>query len=270
MSRPRSLPDFSTPPLNEVVLGVQFSPPRGYQQIRAYEVWQLYRAHFPVVEEQPPLPPTFETFGLPAAPQFSFNVVTGAKHDRFWFLSDNKDEIVQFQDDRLLHNWRKVGDLTNEYPRFESMISKFEGEIVAFEGYVRSLAPQSLTITQCEISYINHIELDRADGKLKVSDIFPFAQFPREMPEDFSIAFRRTICGDDGGPIGRLVVEAQTAISGATGREIVVFTLTARGAPPEPSIAGALRFLHVGREMIVNTFASHTSDLAHKMWGRNQ
>lgn len=66
LPRPDHLPDFRTPPLNEVVVGVQFAPARGYQQILAGEVWELYRAQFPTVEEMPPIPPAFETFGLSA------------------------------------------------------------------------------------------------------------------------------------------------------------------------------------------------------------
>ncbi|KQW27041.1 hypothetical protein ASE36_18945 [Rhizobium sp. Root274] len=268
MSRPDTLPDFSNPPLNEVVLGVQFSTPRGYQQIRAYEVWQLYREQFPTVEEQPPLAPTFETFGLPSGPQLSFNMTTGAQHDRFWFLSPNKDELIQFQDDRILHNWRKVGDMSNEYPRFERMVVRFEEELRAFDSYVKNLASQTLNITQCEISYINHIYLDGPERSLNVSDVFRFAQFSGEKPEDFSSTFRRTISDADGAPIGRLHSEVQTGLSNLNGQRVLVFTLTARGAPSQPTIPGALEFLKVGREMVVNTFTDLTTDSVHEIWGR--
>ncbi len=270
MSRPEKLPDFSKPPLNEVVLGVQFSTPRGYQQIRAYEVWQLYRDQFPSVEEQPPLAPAFETFGLPNGPQFSLNLTTGAQHDRFWFLSPNKDEILQFQDDRFLHNWRKVGDMSNEYPRFEKMVVRFEEELRALDKYVATLASQTLNITQCEISYINHIYLDGPERSLNVSDVFRFAQFSGEKPEDLTSTFRRTISDAKGQPIGRLYSEVQTGVSNLNGQRIFIFTLTARGAPSEPTISSALEFLKLGREMVVNTFADLTTDLAHGVWGRKQ
>ena len=64
-----NLADFKAPPLNEVVMGIQFQPVPGYQQIRALEVWQLFREQFPVVQEQLPLNPQFETFGLPSPAQ---------------------------------------------------------------------------------------------------------------------------------------------------------------------------------------------------------
>ena len=60
-SRPDHLPDFRKPPLNEVVLGVQFNEPAGYRLIRAFEVWSLFREVYPEVHEQPPLAPIVET-----------------------------------------------------------------------------------------------------------------------------------------------------------------------------------------------------------------
>lgn len=39
MNRPKNLLEYDNPPVNEVVLGVQFSTPDGYQQIYSGEVW---------------------------------------------------------------------------------------------------------------------------------------------------------------------------------------------------------------------------------------
>ena len=105
--RPDDLPDFGKPPLNEVVLGVQFAPPSGYSQIRAGQVWELFKGKYPHTEEYMPLPPVFETFGprvVAQANQLEF--IDGPMHDRYWFLNDAHDELIQFQQDRLLHNWR--------------------------------------------------------------------------------------------------------------------------------------------------------------------
>lgn len=270
MKRPDTLPDFGSPPLNEVVLGVQFSPPRGYQQILAYEVWQLYRNEFPTVEALPPLPPAFETFGLTPNLQFNINVIAGGQHDRFWFLSQDKDELIQFQDDRLLHNWRKVGDMSNEYPRFERMIARFESELKALDAYVATFSAQSLNINQCEISYINHIYLKSEDQQVDFSDIFRFAQFSAEQPDDFSMSFRRTICDANAAPIGRLYCDVQTGMSNINGQRLIIFTLTARGAPSQPNIPSALEFLNATREMVVNAFTALTTDSAHEAWGRTQ
>jgi len=269
VSRPDHLPDFSNPPLNEVVLGVQFSAPQGYQQIYAYEVWELYREKFPLVEEQMSLPPFFETFGLPRPQQQQqpgLSLVNGAQHDRFWFLKPKKDELIQFQEDRLLHNWRKVGDASNPYPRFERMIISFEDELQLLADFMKKFGSRPLSTTQCEISYVNHIHLSASDPNSSASEFFRFMQFPSEKPEDFSTSFRRTIYNDAGAPIGRLNYDLQTAMSN-NGQRVLAFTITARGAPSRPTIESALEFLKLGREMIVKSFVALTTDLAHETWG---
>jgi uncharacterized protein (TIGR04255 family) len=196
--------------------------------------------------------------------------VTGASHDRFWFLSPNKEDLIQLQQDRLLHNWRKVGDQTNEYPRFERMIVKFENELRVLEEYFSRLAPQKLDINQCEISYINHILSTDPSVPIYVKDWLRFLDFGSEdQPDDFSASFRRTIRAVDGKPQGRLITEAATGVNQA-GRQIIALTLTARGTPAGTDISAALDFLKSGRALIVTTFANITTDSAHRKWERVQ
>jgi uncharacterized protein (TIGR04255 family) len=265
--RPSHLPDYKSPPLNEVVLGVQFNQPMGYQQIRAGEVWALYKADFPSVEEQPPLPPIFETFGGRPTNVLQFGFATGATHDRFWFLSQSKDELIQFQADRLLHNWRKVGDGTNPYPRFEKMIEKFESELLTLEAYLATIEPQKLAINQCEVSYINHIVVgDEPDPGAWLR----FLTLPDACKaDDISVAMRRVLKGRDSKPLGRLSTEANSGFT-PKGEQILVVTLTVRGAPQGTTVGDAIKFIRSGRETIVSTFAEITTDSAQKIWERIQ
>jgi len=263
--RPSHLPDFRKPPLNEVVLGVQFSPPEAYQQIFAGEVWNLYRNDFPKVQEQPPLPPSFETFGLPTKSR-PFDFVTGATHDRFWFLRPDGEELIQFQQDRLLHNWRKVGDESNPYPRFEVMVNSFHRELEQLERYMQGLSPQALAINQCEVSYINHIA-PLNDQALLASEWLRFISFFGKEPDDFTMAFREAIYDAENRPIGRLICEASVAIK-SNRQRVIQLTLTVRGAPQQNTIASGLEFLKNGRDLIVSRFAQLTTDEAHKNWER--
>jgi uncharacterized protein (TIGR04255 family) len=267
-SRPQHLPDYRNPPLNEVVLGVQFAPARGYQQIRAGEVWNLYKSAFPLVEEMPPIPPIFETFGLswPGA-MINVDIVSGAMHNRFWFLSPGKSDLIQFQQDRLLHNWRKVGDGSNEYPRFEKMIADFEKEIRLLEVYFNGLDPQKLICNQAEVSYVNHIPLDKSEGREKASDWFRFANFGAAEPDDMSFVFRRALKDPSGVPTARLICEAGTNFN-PLGARIFVLTLTVRGAPEDPTVAAVFKLLRLGREVIVKEFAAITTDSAQEIWER--
>lgn len=266
MTRPEHLPDFLTPPLHEVVLGVQFSPPRGYQQILAGEVWGLYRAEYPTVEERPALEPMFETFGLPSSPT-KLKIFQGPTHDRFWFVKKGGEELIQFQSDRLLHNWRRIGDGTNEYPRFEKMAERFEGELVKLEQYVASLSKDSLHITQCEITYVNRITAQPAEPLVADDWLRPLSFQRSEKTERFSLTFGEVIRDDSARPQGRLIVETA---SGTTddGTPMIGLNITVRGAPKEATIRSAKDFLVLGRELIVTRFAELTTDSAHKRWGR--
>ena len=266
MIRPEHLPEFLNPPLHEVVLGVQFNPPRGYQQIRAGEVWDLFRTDYPSVQELQALPPTFETFGLPSS-SAQLMLRSGASHDRFWFLTTKGDELIQFQQDRLLHNWRKVGEGTNEYPRFEGMVKRFEDELVQFESYVNSLAPQALLVTQYEITYVNHISSQSGEALLVGDWLRPLCLQVPIQADDFSLTLRQTIRDDDGKPQGRLVVEAMTAFQ-EDGSPLIALNITVRGAPKDATYASALDLICKGRDLIVTRFSQLTTEVAHRHWGR--
>ncbi|MGN6470577.1 MAG: TIGR04255 family protein [Rhizobiaceae bacterium] len=266
MTRPLDLPDFLSPPLNEVVIGIQFNAIRGYQQIFAKDVWELFSSDFPRVQEQPALPPSFETFGLPSRPQINFGIMTGAQPNRFWFLTEDEEELIQFQQDRFLHNWRKVGDQSNEYPRFEKMIDNFKSEALRLSEFFHSRWSESPKINQCEITYINHIGYGSSD-RTNPGEWLNFVSFYGELPEDFNLAFRRTIHDGDGKPRGRFIVEANSALNG-NGKRIIVLTLTVRGAPKQPNLDSALEFLNNGREIVVKSFADLTTESAHRTWER--
>lgn len=266
-TRPDHLPDFEKPPLNEVVLGVQFTPPRGYQQILAGEVWGLFKSDFPSVEELPAIPPSFETFGQSFSPQPNFGFITGALHDRFWFLSPKKDELIQFQNDRLLHNWRKIDDQTNQYPRFEKIIESFSAEILKLENYFLSLDDnRKINYNQAEVSYINHVPIDE---KIKVSDWLNFLDFGNRNIDDISATIRRVLSDAGGKPWARLICEVNTAINQATQQRVIIFTLTVRG-PVSPDRAAAIEFLERGRDIVVSEFTELTTNKAHKLWGRKK
>jgi uncharacterized protein (TIGR04255 family) len=249
---------------------VQFAPPKNYQQIYAGQVWDLFRSDYSDVQEHPPISPNFETFGIPHqrlfSPQIQF--ATGANHDRFWFLRPGGDELIQFQQDRLLHNWRKVGGLDNPYPRFESMIARFSDEVTKLENFVSGLVPQKLQINQCEISYINQIDFESPQGS-KVSNWIKFLNFDGPNPGDLSISFREVIRDSLGNPVSRLTCEIASATA-PTGDGALLLTLTVRGAPRSTGIQSALEFIASGREVIVQRFAELTSDEAHKKWGRTK
>ena len=265
--RPEDLPDFLKPPLNEVVLGVQFNEPTGYQLIRAFEVWSLFREVYPEVHEQPPLAPIFETFGLPTQAISPIQFFPAPPPPRFWFMRPDGVELIQFQPDRLLHNWRKVGDGTNEYPRFESMVVGFRAELEKLQAYFAGFGQPSLNINQCEVSYINHI-LKIPGTSSAPSDWLNMIHFGEQDPEVFSLSFRNIIRDEIGKPLGRFMCDVGSASLRNDGQQIITLTLTVRGPPRAPTLASAVEFLMTGRDLIVRRFAELTTTAAHKVWER--
>jgi uncharacterized protein (TIGR04255 family) len=259
------LPEFAAPPLTEVVLGIQFAPEPRYSQILVKEVWDLFRERYPEVQEQPPLEPIFETFGLPEPQKVGFEVV-GAKHDRFWFISPDGHELIQFQPDRLLHNWRKMLAPTVEtYPRFEVMLPRFQEEIGVLDKYFRALGGSPIVPNQCEVTYINFIALP-ADGPCEIDKWLKFLNFDGPSPDDVNLVMRHTIT-DASDRIGRMYVEARVGTKPDQSR-VLQLNLVVRGVPLQPTVDGALDFLRLGRNLIAKKFAEITTDSAHSVWER--
>lgn len=266
MIRLDHLPDYKNPPLHEVVLGVQFAPPREYQQIYAKDVWELFKKDFPEVKEVDALPPSFETFGQPKVKQSNIELRSGACHDRFWFLSNDGAELIQFQQDRLLHNWRKVKDGSNTYPRFEAILPKYKAELLKLKEYYSSnFSSSELKTNQCELTYVNRIAL--ADTDQLLNKWVCMANIEGIEFEDVSITTRKQLMRDDGEPYGRLICVCNTAFDQKS-NPIIELRLTVRGAPSEPSIEAALNFLLKGRDSIVHCFDEITTEFAHNQWGR--
>jgi uncharacterized protein (TIGR04255 family) len=263
------LPEFDAPPLNEVVLGIQFQPPANYQQIQAFQVWDLFRQEFPLVREHPPLPPQFETFGLPAFPQLAFNFSGGPVHDRFWFTKNGERQLIQFQQDRLLHNWRKVDPEQSDYPRFENIISQFEREISKLEEYFVSLGNARLVVTQCELSYINHILLPEGDEPFAPQKWLAYIEETQAAIDEMMSVVKKVLRDASGKPYGRFYRESGTGTD-RFGRKILFLNFTVRGLPPSDSVGDALAFINAHRQMIAEEFIKSTTAAAQKIWERTR
>lgn len=266
MKRPIDLPDYDAPPLAEVVLGVQFIPPKGYQQIYAKDVWNLFINDFPEVKEVDALPPSFETFGLPNVKGSKIELRSGASHDRFWFLSEDDSELLQFQQDRLVHNWRKVNGENNSYPRFENIVEKYESELFTLNNYFsEKFSSKDLEINQCELTYVNRISLSESSQLLHdwVSIVNPTAM---EF-ENISFTTQKDLEKDDGEPYGRLLCVCSKGID-INMKPFIDLRITVKGAPAQTNIKEALNFLANARNEIVYCFDKITTQYAHDQWGK--
>ncbi|UIY25902.1 TIGR04255 family protein [Rhizobium leguminosarum] len=259
--------DFDAPPLDEVVLGVQFAAPPAYSTVHAGDIWKLYSEEFPTVIEQHRLPPQFEVFGgMAQQGQFQLDFGPVALRNRLWFVAKDDSHLVQFQDDRLLLNWRRRSSGA-AYPRHEGMAALFKEYLLRLERHFSTELNTPLQINQAEVSYVNMIPLTSigdASNWVKILDLSAFDI------EAFSAAMGEVIYNETRQPIARVINDFQTAWSIDAQKKALRWTLTFRGKPPKDNIESAIEFLARGRELIVNRFCEITTEKAQTIWGRHK
>lgn len=274
-ARPPDLPDFRNPPVVEVYLSVQFEPIAGFDATQLNACYSEFGKVFPKARYQQPLGHELEVFGpsspMPRALQFQISPDVDV---RLALTSADGARMLQIQRDRFVHNWRRQGNKT-DYPRYESIREAFEAHTRTFFALIARAGLPDPIIDQCEISYINTIDVppDRG-GFAGAHRIFSQLQVPNtrdSLPEleDMGLRARYIFRDDDRRVVGRLHTLAQpTYQAGRSTAAAFHFNLMARGHPPAPTIDGALAFFDLGRRTIVRAFAALTTPEMHKVWGR--
>lgn len=263
IARPEHLPDFGSPPLDEVVIGVQYAPIPGYSSVFAKDVWGLFKNDYPNIQEQPPLEPSFETFGGSAL-QSGMKLHFGPPptRGRLWFVSVEQNHLVQFQEDRFLLNWRKRPK-DEAYPHFESIAGLFEGYLTKLNGLLEDSFTSSLNINQAEVSYINIIPVEDYSA---LGEWFSFIDLRDFNPEGINLSFSEIINDNHGKPFARLFYELQAVVTKDGRVKAFKLALTFRGKPAGNEISEAMDFAYLGRENIVTRFKELTTNMAHDSW----
>ena len=248
-------------------MGVQFVTPSAYSQALVTDVRRLYEADFPGLAENVPFDSTFELFGGSSRIQHpAFKLLERPDHSRYWFISEDKAELVQFQIDRLMHNWRSV-DGGPQYPHYESISKKFETELRKLREYFISLEPKSeLNILQFEVSYVNVIEFDPGE-RIDPSVWFNLTESLNFDVEYYNLSFGKVLTADGGAPYARFRVDLKT-VHTIKEKPAIMATLLVKGAPSSSTIEACMESLHRGREMIVTNFDMMSTDYAKRVWGK--
>jgi uncharacterized protein (TIGR04255 family) len=260
--RPTDLPEYKSPPLDEVAVGVQYAQAPRYASTDAGSVWELFKADYPNVQEQPPLEPSFETFGGANTPSFKLQLSNAPKRGRLWFVSDEQDHLIQFQDNRFLLNWRKR-PTAQEYPRFEKISQAFEQNLDKLSDYFTEQHNHQLAINQAEITYINNIPIQNYS---ETSNWLAFLGFNNIDLENINVNFSEVITDDDDRPFARMIYTLQSVVSMDGKNKAILFSLAFRGTPRGSNISDAIEFIKEGRKMIVTRFTELTTESAHKEW----
>lgn len=261
------LPDFDAPPVVEVALGVQFLPVFALRPIELGSLRERWRVDYPLVQDQPPLPPQIETLTPGPSPvQF---VIGPALQTRVWFLNEAQTELVQLQHDRLTVNWRQaVPDAA--YPRYPHVRTVFERRFKDLQAFVDERHLGDLAITQAEVTYINTIEpggeLGRLDRVLR--NWQPLTSNHLGEPEQARAALVFPVSDAERQPV-RMYVAVDPA-KRPDGHPVLFLTITVRGAPAGDGLDAALSFMDQARSHVVRSFAELTPASMHTIWGRRR
>lgn len=265
MIRPEHLPNFTNPPLDEVVLGVQFASIPKYTSVFANDIWALFKDEFPTVEEQSILEPKFETFGgVNLPPRVQFQVGPPPIGSRLWFVSPEENHLLQFQADRFLINWRKH-PRPQEYPRFEGISETFKQNLNLLRDHFFTTFQYELDVNQAEVAYINIIRVEEFSD---IGDWLELWDGGGLNVEALNISFNEVILDAEGKPYARLTHDIQSVFSTEHNHKAFRLSLTFRGKPKSNNVPAAMEFLALGRDKIVKRFDEFTTDQAHKIWGK--
>jgi uncharacterized protein (TIGR04255 family) len=241
--------------------------------------WERVRDRYPDVSEHVPIETKFETFGAPQ-PQDATRLRLlvediSAVPTRIWFEQKGKPDLLQLQRDRILHNWR-ARDGEGEYPHYEVVRERFSREVAEFQEFISSEKIGEVRPNQCEVTYINIIELpDGSDVHRSLGRITPIwlqAAASLEMigaaTENAQASLRYIFADDAGLPQGRLYITFQPGYRTKDKLPVYRVELTARGKPNEETTESAFQLLDKGRRLIVQSFDKITDTKMHEVWGR--
>jgi uncharacterized protein (TIGR04255 family) len=265
----RNLPDYDNPPVIETAIGVEFAPLEKWEIPHFGLFWERIQADYPHFEVNPPLVTEVER------PQFQSQIprleVLGKPLIRCWFLNERKTELIQVQNDRLIHNWRKVPG-TEPYPHYENIRPALERDWQRFCEFLESQRLGEPDVRQCEVSYVNHI--DRGEGWQTFADLpTVFPSWVGVTSEDFlpapeSVLFNVSYLMPE--KQGRLRISVVHAFRPSDGTETLQLTVTARGKPVSSAFSDVLAWLDLGRYWVVRGFTDFTSATMHQLWRRRE
>ena len=265
------LPDFRSPPVDEVALSLLFAPIPGFQIPHYGLYWNDIRADYPQSQVQPPVPNLTEQAGtsIPRPIRFDLSLVNSPEV-RCWFLDEHGEYLIQLQHDRFVVNWRKAKG-EEIYPRYPAMRARLEKEWRRFRDFLTGQGLEAPKVNQCEVLYVNNIEYGKGwNGYGELDRVVATLATPKAKTQFLPAperAIMQVVYGLEDG-VGRLYVSFQPVIRARDGVEVLQMTLNARGAPKSPDDAGVLAWLDIGRKWVVNGFEDFTTNSMHEIWGK--
>jgi uncharacterized protein (TIGR04255 family) len=266
--------------VGEVALTVQFASDAVDLDVLA-SFASAVRAKLPIRQQQPTAPPMREDFGV-AQPQMPFQISfePPTALPRTWFISEDGEDLVQLQADRLSVNWRRTTE-SSRYPRYANLRKRLRQHLDTLRQCLDEAGRAMPPVNVVEVTYVNPIEVPatpRGGGHPQLAKVLNRVR-PRPrgafLPhaEDAQFQARWRIPGSEIGaadrPAGRLYVAAQPGLNPATAAPIYMLTVTGRVLPQEgdEDAPEAWTALDVSHTWVVLGFKDVTTKEMHNLWG---
>jgi uncharacterized protein (TIGR04255 family) len=256
------LPDFARPPVREVALAVGFQPLTHLRAVQLGELWSSWRELYPIIDEQPPLPPfTSPTFNRGLSVSFGPPPI-----NRQWFLSSDGDRLVQLQSDRLIVNWRETAG--QSYPRYEELRAECASRLRDVAHFSEEGGWGTLNLTDIELTYVN-VVVDAEGRPARAEDVLTTlvaAPASDTVGQSTDTRVVQTFRAPDLSNLD-LTVSAGPGAD-ARGEPALVMTVVVRGTVAAADQFAALTLLDAAHVRLVRGFTELTRPTMHQLWGR--
>jgi uncharacterized protein (TIGR04255 family) len=266
------LPKFNNPPVNEMVMGVEFAELSGWGIPHFGLFWGQIQDKYQHCVVKESVPSRIEIFEGKGKQEIKLNFpILGPPPIRCWYSNAEQTWLLQVQQDRFIQNWRKTGS-KQKYSHYTQVRNRFEKEFQRFQEFVKKQNLGNLQIRQCEVTYVNHMEPGKEPGvPSELAEIFPYlsAQRPGDFlpsPESIGLNTSYVILENR----GRLYIAVQEVFRHSDAKEILQMTVSAKVIPASQEHTEVLNAFDLGHEWAVRGFTDFTSSDMHKLWERSQ
>lgn len=262
------LPEYSAPPVVEVVCGVQFEPLASFQSVHFGEFWRQIRDDYPRTEDKPPLINVSDDAGQ-IKPEFLTSDTPPLR--RVFYIASDGSFLLQVQPSRFLCNWRRQ-ERADSYPRFHATFDRFAKGWRSFRSFLHDSELGIPATSLYELTYINHFSEPAEGFPIGIQRYMPVFEWKRAQSVNFLPAPNGAVLALQfvlPEKRGSLRVSVNHGHRREDGRGVLIVELTARGqASPDWSDLNA--WFSTAHEWIVRGFTDLTSPEAHQEWGRQR
>jgi uncharacterized protein (TIGR04255 family) len=170
----------SSPPISELGLTVQFPKLGSVTVLDAAKLYEQFRDRFPLLQQvarAAPMqlaPVAAPGIHVAAAAGIQFITDDGSSLPRLWMITSDSRRLIQFQDDRISFNWRRIEPFGEEitYPGYIALKAEFLSIYSEFQRWCEERLKTRPQPEAGELLYQNTFPLAGPTGDKRISEIF--------------------------------------------------------------------------------------------------